>query len=119
MPPDQQELDNSDIACIETRRDEISPQQIKCVMIPEKYREEFTIYAESGGIPKEKIIFVPSVPIKMSISYKDGMDVIQCKEMEDTISVPDYQKELSRIVEEEGRDLTSKPLFTHMTRLSK
>ncbi len=65
-----QEGEKSAIGCKETRRRNVSPDQIKCVIISERYRDIVTPNSREYGIPLDKVIFVDDTEESISVSYK-------------------------------------------------
>ncbi len=113
------EPEKGDIAesgCKEARRQNISPEKIAYVIVPEKYKDEVLEKGEAFGIPLDKVIFVGDTKKRIRFSYKDAENNTPSCETEGPIVIPDYESALDLIAKKFG-DIKSHPLFTHMTRL--
>lgn len=56
-----EEEDIAENGCKETRKSNVSPKNIKAVIVPNRYEEIVRLKAKEAGIPQEKFIFVNDV----------------------------------------------------------
>jgi hypothetical protein len=122
VKPEKDEISGS--GCKEVRRNDITPDKIVCVLIPEKYKSEIMEKGASHGIPineEGKVRFIPDKAEEIAFGYKasneGASDEINpwCK-LPQPISVPDYESAVEMVAEKFG-GIESHPLFLHMTRL--
>jgi hypothetical protein len=93
--------------CFETGRKFIPPTKIQGMIISRRYEQE------SINISTRKV-FVDSIPKAIVFCYKDGSQTFKINIIRG-ILIPNYEAGLSQFTE--NRELSSHPLYTHMTRL--
>jgi hypothetical protein len=102
--------------CKEVRRQNIPPNKIMYVIVPEKYRQEIEGNGTTYGILIDKIRFVEDKEETISISYKDASGNTPSCRMSTPIKVPNYEAALKIVAQQVG-NIRAHPLFIHMTRL--